>query len=53
MKDLFIRGLLVFNIVLLLVGLLAVDSNLIFSIVAVMLSLTYIGLFSLANKDKF
>ena len=53
MKDLFIRGLLVFNIMLLLVGLSAVDSNLIFSIVAVVLSLTYIVLFILANKDKF
>lgn len=53
MKDLIIKLLLVFNIVLFLVGLSAVDSNLIFSIVAVVLSLTYIGLFSLANKDRF
>ena len=52
MKDLVIKLLLVFNIVLLLVGLLAVDSNLIFSIVAVVLSLTYIVLFNLANKDR-
>ena len=53
MKDFIIKALLVFNIMLLIIGLSAVDSNLIFSIVAVVLSLTYIVLFNLANKDRF
>lgn len=53
MKDLVITGLLKINIVLLIIGLSAVDSNLIFSVVAVSLSLAYIILFNLANKDKF
>ena len=53
MKDLIIKGLLIFNTVLLLVGLSAVDSNLKFSVVVVSLSLAYIILFNLANKDNF
>ena len=53
MKDSIIKGLLKINIVLLIIGLSAVDSNLIFSAMAVSLSLAYIILFNLANKDKF
>jgi hypothetical protein len=53
MKDFVVKALLIFNIVLLVIGLSAVDSNLIFSAVAVVLSLTYIVLFNLANKDRF
>ena len=53
MKDFVVKALLIFNILLFVIGLSAVDSNLIFSIVAVVLSLTYIVLFNLANRDKF
>lgn len=53
MKDSVIKGLLKINIVLLIIGLSAVDSNLKFSVVVVSLSLAYIILFNLANKDKF
>ena len=53
MKDFVVKSLLVFNIVLFVIGLSAVDSNLIFSIGAVVLSLIYIVLFNLANKDRF